>query len=346
MTSRAKRVLFLANDGLGAGHVTRSIALMMALDSHLQNARIKASLLLATTSEADSLLRATPISSLRLPSATAAQKQGLSRHDYQRLLRGTLQGLFSGFSPDLLVVDTFPAGPHLELDTIVEQIPLRVLIQRSVKKESCSRPEMITARDLYHKTLAPGDPTPQIPLWPGMIHVPPITLSLPLLHREDAKKSLGIALQARAALLNPGGGGDQESIAIVEQLRPRLEEMGYQVTLALGPLSQRVSSSPCPLQPYLKAFDLAIAAAGYNSAHELAEAGVPTALFPRPRDFDDQQARALCFQKNGFALFLDLNATDKLNPTLRRLESLSPPTLSAHGAQIVAIHLAQLLGVH
>jgi predicted glycosyltransferase len=47
-----------------------------------------------------------------------------------------------------------------------------------------------------------------------------------------------------------------------------------------------------PIAPYLRAFDGAISAAGYNTAHELAAAGVPAALFALPRPFDDQAARA------------------------------------------------------
>jgi predicted glycosyltransferase len=60
-----------------------------------------------------------------------------------------------------------------------------------------------------------------------------------------------------------------------------------------------------PLSPYLAAFDGAFAPAGYNTAHELAKAGVPSALYARPRPFDDQAARARRFAEAGLARGLE-----------------------------------------
>jgi predicted glycosyltransferase len=83
---------------------------------------------------------------------------------------------------------------------------------------------------------------------------------------------------------------------------------------------------------------VAFAAAGYNSAHELAEAGVPTALFAGPRPFDDQRGRAARFQKAGLAVAL--NSDDPAAV----LEALEPPPLATGGAAAAASLLAALLG--
>jgi UDP:flavonoid glycosyltransferase YjiC (YdhE family) len=72
-----------------------------------------------------------------------------------------------------------------------------------------------------------------------------------------------------------------------------------------GPLSRKASAeysaAPTqyqllrdvyPLMIYLRAFDFAVSAAGYNTTHELQVAQVPTVLWPFPRELDDQAERA------------------------------------------------------
>jgi UDP-N-acetylglucosamine--N-acetylmuramyl-(pentapeptide) pyrophosphoryl-undecaprenol N-acetylglucosamine transferase len=342
----ARRILFVANDGLGAGHVARAAAVILALRAQLAGRGVPAAVFLATTSEADALLRATEISALRLPSTAAARRQGLPISAYRRLSRGVLQGLLEGFAPELLVVDTFPAGPHLELEPIVAQVPLRALIQRSVTEESARRPEMTTARGLYHLTIAPADPTPLAPLWRGMKGIPPITLPVPLLPRDEARRALGLDPGERVALLNPGGGGDPDALAFAERLRAPLERRHYRIFFAAGPLAHDRPEARrlCPLKPFLRAFDVAFAAAGYNSAHELAEAGVPTALFAGPRPFDDQRGRAARFQKAGLAVALNSDDPAAVLEALDLLEALVPPPLATGGAAAAASLLAALLG--
>ncbi len=56
-----------------------------------------------------------------------------------------------------------------------------------------------------------------------------------------------------------------------------------------------------PMSRYFHAFDLAVAAAGYNAFHELVAFGVPTLFVPMPRNTDDQAARARWAAEQGIA---------------------------------------------
>jgi UDP-N-acetylglucosamine:LPS N-acetylglucosamine transferase len=62
---------------------------------------------------------------------------------------------------------------------------------------------------------------------------------------------------------------------------------------------------PYPMLRYLRAFDVAVISAGYNSAHECASVGLPAVLYARPRAFDDQHARALRFEAAGLGVYVD-----------------------------------------
>lgn len=340
-----KRAVFVANDGLGAGHVTRALAVAQTLAAQMARRGQPFAWMLATTSEADTLIQATGAMSLRLPSARTTQRQGMPLSAYRRLQQETLRGLFDGFPPDLLVVDTFPAGPHLELSALIERAPRRVLIQRAVASGVTGSAEMTTARGLYHATLCPADPLPLASPWRGTHSIPPITLAWPRRSRLDARQALGLGADERVALLNPGGGGDADAIEQLSLAAPHLARRGYRVVLAAGPLAHGLPAAHriCPLAPYLLAFDVAIAAAGYNSAHELAEAGVPAALFARPRPFDDQQGRAQRFEKAGLAVALPSLDPGSLDAALDRMETMTPPRLSTGGAEAAAAVLAPML---
>jgi UDP:flavonoid glycosyltransferase YjiC (YdhE family) len=63
--------------------------------------------------------------------------------------------------------------------------------------------------------------------------------------------------------------------------------------------------STYPLGRYLRAFDFAISAAGYNSYHELIGFGVPTIFVPSEKLLDDQHGRARYAKDVGVALSLD-----------------------------------------
>jgi UDP-N-acetylglucosamine--N-acetylmuramyl-(pentapeptide) pyrophosphoryl-undecaprenol N-acetylglucosamine transferase len=58
-------------------------------------------------------------------------------------------------------------------------------------------------------------------------------------------------------------------------------------------ISQKlIKTTVFPVAKWLNGIDLAVAAAGYNTFHELLYFGIPTVFIPKPRGYDDQSARA------------------------------------------------------
>src|SRR6185295_18403763 len=79
------------------------------------------------------------------------------------------------------------------------------------------------------------------------------------------------------------------------------------------------SVSVFPIMPYLPAFDMAVATAGYNTTHELVFAGVPAILLARDRRFDDQQARAQRLAEQGACMYLSSSSPKALGAAVTEL---------------------------
>lgn len=234
------------------------------------------------------------------------------------MVRGTLEGIAGSFAPDLIVADTFPSGPHGELAGVGPRAR-RALVRRSVPDERGGDATLTDGLHDFHLAIFADDPlpvTPRTPLPVPTVRVPPITMgeAHEAMTRERARARLGLAASERAVLVAAGGGGDAEAVARAAAIAEAVVRVapGTVAVLALGPLAPAPAPERsdahavrvirvAPLQPLLAAFDGAFSPAGYNTAHELAKAGVPAALFAQLRPFDDQAARAARFAEASLA---------------------------------------------
>ena len=90
-----------------------------------------------------------------------------------------------------------------------------------------------------------------------------------------------------------------------------------------------------PMAELYTAFDAAISAAGYNTAMELLNHGVPTAFVPFPRQVDDQDARVSRIESLGAGIRLS-----KLEPdSIRRAVSHLLDPVQSRGIREVAIRM-------
>jgi UDP-N-acetylglucosamine--N-acetylmuramyl-(pentapeptide) pyrophosphoryl-undecaprenol N-acetylglucosamine transferase len=349
---RPLRVLFFANDGLGAGHLARTLAIARALRRKVKSME----LMLATTSEADALLAAEPIAAVRWPAPTMAKRSGWSDSLRRTVAARVVRGVIEGFRPDLLVTDTFPSGPHGELGGLVLEVPRRVLVRRSVRADRIGEATPDAGLADYELAIVPDDPgehrIESLPM--PVVRVPPITLfeADEGIDRQAARTRLGLPQEGRFILVCSGGGGDADAAALATRMAKTIGGIpgGPSPVLALGPLA-RGRSVPTgvswvretPLQPLLAAFDGAIAPAGYNLAHELAKAGVPLALFALPRPFDDQAGRAARFEEAGIGRALANTDDDAVIAAVAWMQRAPRPSIAAGGANFAADALLELV---
>jgi len=75
-----------------------------------------------------------------------------------------------------------------------------------------------------------------------------------------------------------------------------------------------------PLGRYFRAFDASISAVGYNSYHDLVQAGIPTLFIPNenPRQ-DNQVARAQFAERHGFGICVRAQDIYRLRHAIDRL---------------------------
>jgi UDP:flavonoid glycosyltransferase YjiC (YdhE family) len=135
-----------------------------------------------------------------------------------------------------------------------------------------------------------------------------------LLPRAEAAAALGVDPSRPTALLTLGAGNVRDLTSDRQRFLDRLlavPDLQVVVTHALiadqaDELGDRVrATSVFPISRYFRALDFAVAAAGYNSFHELVGFGVPTAFVPNPSmPLDDQPARARWAADAGAALCL------------------------------------------
>jgi UDP-N-acetylglucosamine:LPS N-acetylglucosamine transferase len=148
--------------------------------------------------------------------------------------------------------------------------------------------------------------------------------------RDEARKILGLDSNRPAVLVQLGTGDTDMNEKMHAALSGLLAWPGLQVVLTKNPEdAQGRSLVPTgletkiqryfPLADVLAAFDGAIAAAGYNSVHELLPAQIPTVLISNIRGTDDQDARAKWCHDHGYALRADHANLSDITATVKKL---------------------------
>ena len=150
-----------------------------------------------------------------------------------------------------------------------------------------------------------------------------------LLSPDEAREALSIDPSRPAVLLQLGAGNNYDYAtlrrAAIALLRERYDA---DVRVAEWPIADRPVELPdgvgilkeYPLSRYLRAFDLVISAAGYNSFHELLLAGVPAIFVPNEHpQQDDQLARARFAEHRGVGACVRVREIYRLSACVERL---------------------------
>ncbi len=149
--------------------------------------------------------------------------------------------------------------------------------------------------------------------------------------RDEARRALGLDLDKPAVLVQLGTGDSDVNEKMTAALSGLLGWQDLQVILTKQPVDKNGKSlAPegldirikrhFPLAHVLHAFDASVCATGYNGAHELLPAAIPTVFVSNIRGTDDQEARAQWSHDMGFALRANQADLRDITATVKKLQ--------------------------
>ena len=149
-----------------------------------------------------------------------------------------------------------------------------------------------------------------------------------IVSRDEARSALGIETDAPLALVTLGAGNINDATSATRIVIDALRKLDLDVCVTVPAIAEQAGTadehvrlvSAYPLSRYLRAFDVAVSAAGYNSFHELLRFGVPTLFLPNlETSLDDQRGRASYAASQGWAHSLERPESDSVRAALEDL---------------------------
>ena len=319
-----RRVLFLTSNGAGLGHVTRCMAIARRLPSDIESVFLTLSQALPVIVE----------QGFHAEYLMSASYSGVANAAWNGVLARRLRHMLRLYAPAVVVFDgTFPYRGLREVMTD-ERAPAYVWSRRAMWRPSDDR-RALGMSDLFDAIIEPGEFAADADRGATVAHrhevhaVSPITLLDPeeLLDRERAEAELGLEHDHTNVLIQLGAGNindiDSEVGMVVERLRrwPAVQLVVAQPTIAGAPLAlpdDVTQARTYPLSRLLRAFDMTVTAAGYNSFHEAVAFGTPALYVPNDRTaVDDQVARARFAEQIGGGMTWTPRTPERLDEVLR-----------------------------
>ncbi|MTV27264.1 hypothetical protein FTX61_17860 [Nitriliruptoraceae bacterium ZYF776] len=310
---RSHRVLLVSDNGHGLGHVTRLLAIGRRLPDDCLPVML-------TLSEAHAAVRDQGMLVEYFPSGP---RLGIAKSKWSALFARRLDNVIERYRPQVVVVDH--VAPSAAFVTARRRHPGTwfVWCRRGMWRPGSNG----SARGLHEwfdVVLEPGDVARHLDGGSTVVdrervtEVAPVTLldQTELLDRAAARTELGLPSAGPAALVALSASDPEDLVAQVAHVRDVLGQVrpGAHLFVPRHPLQgdrlqdvEDVTMRPYyPIARVLRAFDVAVTSAGYNSVHELVRAGVPAVLVPaHAQSVDDQDARAAGAAQRGLARVVD-----------------------------------------
>lgn len=302
-------VLFATSNGAGLGHLTRALSIAKEL-SHNTHAAV------LTLSTAYKRASGNGIPVYYFPSAEKAHS---SQKHWNDVFRGYFAQLLAELRPSVVVFDGVVVYQGITDACRAFGIQL-VWLQRGCWKAEVDARSTTrhNAQSVCDHVIVPGDYgcDETVDCGPGVTtdHISPIVLvdKQQLSTVSQAKKALGLEHDKHYILVNLGGsliGDTRALIDAVTEVASKTDGL-WKVVLLRSPLSDELKNDSnvevleyYPIAKHLRAFDVVVAAAGYNAVQEVVVAQVPSVLVPNLNTrTDDQLKRAENATTNGWSL--------------------------------------------
>ena len=353
-----RRAIFLSPNGIGMGHLTRLLAVARRCSADLEPVFLSMSQAVGVVREWGYVAEYFPYHAHTGETADA----------WNAALRARLEEAIAFYDARCVVFDG--NVPYQGLTACRRAHPDRafVWIRRGLWRAEAGRAAIERSRH-FDLVVEPGELAASLDVGATAgrrdetVQVPPVLLldAEELLDRDAARAELGLDPGRTAVLVQLGSRNNFDYAAIDQAI---LDELGGRPDVELVHVDWLIGEAEPELPPrvrrlrtfpvtrYLRAFDLAVSAVGYNSFHELLAFGVPSIFVPNENPImDAQELRAAWAERHGLAL-----AVGRRDPyrMVRALRSLLDPATRAEisarcaalprmdGAAQVARHIDQL----
>lgn len=319
------RLLFVATNGIGLGHLSQLLAIARKLPSRVTP-------IFVTNSQAISAVKRFGYIAHYLPDDKYTR---VNTSDWNDWLERELGLLISLYDAKGIVFDgvwcfdgLFRAAAHkFDFTMVWVRIPMW---KRAVWDESTDRAKYFDLTIDVGELAQARNRGARIPYPERHCTVPPVVLyeEDEILSRSQARKELGLPYDEMAVMLQLGSGNNWSLNPVISRVCSVLRDHGIsQIVNAewlIADNPQRFSGVRrlCifPISRYAAAFDFALSAAGYNAYHEQIAYGVPTVFFPNENLVtDDQLGRAVFAEDNGLGYCVRENELDKFEDVLHQL---------------------------
>lgn len=361
-----RSVAFVCINGTGMGHATRILAIARRLPENITP-------VIFSNSPA---LDAFEI----LPRAIVEHVPGLeyvdvSRNTWTAQLKREFEAVLKLYGCEVVVQDGTALFPWA-LDSVTRGSEGRrlVWIRRPMWRDRRQVYRNLADQAWCDLVIEPGELAGDLDQGPttraGELAPPPMrfvrTAPIRLLDPEEtlpageARHRLGIAEGEKAVLVQLGAGTLQRNwdaaAAAIESLRKlgthRIFLARWKIAGAQPRFGPDVTViDTYPLARFFSAFDFQIAAAGYNSFHELLAAGQRTVIVPNYMEVDDQALRASYAETGGWGAVVRANPLEtlgaRMDEAIVRIASARPqfpPHFAENGALTAAREIAALCG--
>ncbi|MGX6604155.1 glycosyltransferase [Micromonosporaceae bacterium Da 78-11] len=318
----ARRVLLVSDNGAGMGHLSRLMAIARRLPAEVEA-------VVATQSYAAPVALQEGFLTEYIPSRKVL---ATSRTRWTQILRDRLGHLVELHAPEVVAIDSVP---HEGIVAAVRDHPeiTWVWVRRAMWQRGVGA-DWITEGKVFDAVLEPGefaavaDEGPTVADRANAYRVAPVTFldESELLDRAEARRQLGLD-DRPAVLLQLGAGNINDISSPIARITRHLGDHGFQLVLAestiatepMAPVPGAKIVKLYPVSRYLRAFDLAVSASGYNSYHEQLAFGIPTVFLPNTATrLDDQVGRARFAAAAGAALIIEDPGSAELEQVLDR----------------------------
>lgn len=318
---RRRRVLFVATNGIGIGHITRLMAIAERMSPDIEPVFI-------TMSVGSSIIYARGHTVDYTPSA---RNIGVTEESWRRAYAQELLAAIEIFGISAVVFDSHHPYPGL-LDVLTARPDVVwVFVRRGMWAVHHRINPDLQAR--FDMVIEPGelasdeDRGVTAALRDGVITVSPILLvdKDARLPREKAAAVLGVDPNAKVVVVQLGSERNSDFSELRRSIVAELLRRGVQVVELLNPLALPADASYpgtirkkiYPIAEHFDSVDLMVTTAGYNSFHECIHGGVPVIFVPNEApEMDNQHVRAAYAGSSGLGLCLRATELGRVADTI------------------------------